>query len=265
MKPAPFDYARPATLDEALALLAGHPDAKVIAGGQSLGPMLNLRLVRSALLVDIGGLAELRGVARQGDRWYIGAATTHAALEDGECDGRTGALLSSVARGIAYRAIRNRGTVGGSLVHADPAADWPLVLNALGATAVIRGADGVREVPVCDLMTGPFATLIGRQELLLGVHVPMTSDEARWGYFKMCRKVGEFAHASAAVLIDPPRGVSRVVIGALGSPPRVVPMPAALDTAAARSVLAVALRTARPAELQMRAASLQRALAQATA
>ncbi len=147
MKPAAFDYLRPRDLGEALvALRSGAGEAKPIAGGQSLGPMLNLRLARPKLLVDV---SRIRGTAEQvvdeGDGWRIGAAVTHAELEDRPLAGCE--PLARVARLIAYRAVRNRGTVGGSLAHADPAADWPLVFATLDAQVRVAGPSGTREVP----------------------------------------------------------------------------------------------------------------------
>ena len=127
MKPAPFEYLCAASVAEAsTALEQAKGTGKVIAGGQSLGPMLNLRLVRPDLLVDIGRIAELSVCEDRAASWFIGAATTHAALEDGRTPIGADGFIPSVARGIAYRAIRNRGTIGGSLAHADPAADWIL-------------------------------------------------------------------------------------------------------------------------------------------
>jgi carbon-monoxide dehydrogenase medium subunit len=125
MKPAPFDYARPSSLADAIALLASDElSLKLLAGGQSLGPMLNLRLVQPDLLVDITAVPELRRAEADGDGVLIGACVTHADIEDGRVPDPTEGVLPAVARGIAYRAVRNRGTIGGSLAHADPAADW---------------------------------------------------------------------------------------------------------------------------------------------
>ncbi|MGH6814515.1 MAG: FAD binding domain-containing protein, partial [Hyphomicrobiaceae bacterium] len=133
MKPAAFDYARPATVEEAVAMLAATPGAKVLAGGQTLGPMLNLRLVQPAVLIDIARIAELADVEEDAGSVTLGATVTHAAIEDRRVKDPTGGFLAEVARGIAYRAVRTRGTVGGSLAHADPAADWLSCLTALGA------------------------------------------------------------------------------------------------------------------------------------
>src|SRR5262245_63464540 len=130
MKPVAFDYERPASIPEALQVLAGHAEAKLLAGGQTLGPMLNLRLAQPALLVDITRIPELAAVAEDAEAVTIGATVTHAAIEDGRVPDPTGGFLARVARGIAYRAVRTRGTIGGSLAHADPAADWLSCLAA---------------------------------------------------------------------------------------------------------------------------------------
>ena len=142
MKPVDFGYARPATIAEAVALLASNPDAKIIAGGQTLGPMLNLRLARPSLLVDVARIPELTRVDETADLVTLGAAITHAAIEDGRVPDFTNGYLARVAHGIAYRAVRNRGTVGGSLAHADPAADWLTAFVALDAEVVIAGPRG---------------------------------------------------------------------------------------------------------------------------
>lgn len=222
MKAARFDYARPQHVGEALALLAGE-GVRPLAGGQSLGPMLNLRLARPQALVDIGRLAELRRVEERPDGVFYGAAITHAEFEDAVVPDPTGGVLASVARGIAYRAVRNRGTVGGSLAHADPAADWPTTLAALGARVRLNGPGGERELPLEDFLRGAFETALAPGEILAGVLVPRLSATARWGYRKSCRKAGEFAEAMCAVLSDPARGVCRLVIGATEGRPIVVP------------------------------------------
>jgi carbon-monoxide dehydrogenase medium subunit len=218
MKPVAFDYQRPRDLAAAIALLAD-PGAKLLAGGQSLGPMLNLRLVQPSMLVDLAGIAELYGCEPHRDGVRLGALVTHAAIEDGLVPDKTGGILSQVASGIAYRAIRNRGTIGGALAHADPAADWLPALIALGATAVISGATGERRVLVGDFVQGAFQTVLGDAEILIAVDIPAVSAGAHWGWVKLCRKPGEFAQAIAAVLRDPGHRVSRAVIGATHGAP----------------------------------------------
>jgi aerobic carbon-monoxide dehydrogenase medium subunit len=222
VKPVKFDYARPRDLATAIDL-AGSGDAavKLIAGGQSIGPMLNLRLVQPDLLVDVTAIDELKRVEQDGDELVIGGCITHADIEDGRVPDVTRGAMPSVAAGIAYRAVRNRGTIGGSLAHADPSADWISALAALGAQAIMCGAGGERRVAVETLMTGVFESTLADGELLTGIRVATLSPGARWGYFKSCRKTGELAHAIGAFLHDPDRGVCRAVIGATGTKPMV--------------------------------------------
>ena len=223
MKAAKFDYVAPRDVASAIAALAqGGEDAKLMAGAQSLGPMLNLRLARPKLVVDVSRIDELRTCTDHGDSIRIGAAVTHAAIEDDRAGVPTPSMLRLVARGIAYRAVRNRGTIGGSLAHADPAADWPLALDALDATVIVRGLKGERRIAARGLMIGAYTTTIAADELIVAIDVPKLSPSARWGYHKYCRKTGEFPEASAAILLDPARRVARMSIGALSGAPRVV-------------------------------------------
>jgi carbon-monoxide dehydrogenase medium subunit len=218
MKPVAFDYERPRDLTAAMALLA-QANSKLLAGGQSLGPMLNLRLVQPSLLIDLAGISELRECERHGDRVRLGALVTHADIEDGRIPDPTGGILARIAAGIAYRAIRNRGTIGGALAHGDPAADWVPALIALGATVIIAGNAGERRIPVAGLVEGAFQTALGKSEILSAVEIPAITAGARWGWVKICRKPGEFAQAIAAVLRDSARGVTRAVIGATHGAP----------------------------------------------
>lgn len=211
MKPAAFDHASPAELAEALALLA-KPGAKPLSGGQSLSPMMNLRLVRPGTLVDIKRLPGLRGAVATADHIRFGAATTHAEIEDGVVPDPTNGLMPHVAHGIAYRAVRNRGTLGGSLAHADPAADWPSVMAALGAT-IITSQD--RRIPAEGFVLAPFTTALTPGEIILAVEVPRLPPGARWGYCKINRKIGEFAKA-IGIAIETPR---RLLAGAVEGPP----------------------------------------------
>src|SRR5437868_2759712 len=228
MKAASFEYQRPATLPAALRALADAGGAaKVMGGGQSLGPMLNLRLARPKQVVDVSSLGELRQVTADGDQLRIGAAVTHAEIEDGVHPLLRGGLLQSVAGGIAYRAIRNRGTLGGSLAHADPAADWVLAMAALGAQIEISSAAGTRRVPMERFMHGAYTTDLADGELLTAVRIPRLGAAARWGYFKFCRKTGEFAEASCAAVFDPSRKLARIVLGALDGAPQALPALAA--------------------------------------
>lgn len=222
MKSASFGYARPVALEEASRILRETADAKIFAGGQSLGPMLNLRLVRPDVIVDVTAIPELVHVEETEDQVFIGACVTHANIEDRYVPDPSRQMMPTLAKGIAYRAVRNRGTVGGSLCHADPAADWVSILSALSAQAVIYGAGQRRRVPVERFVTGPFEAALASDEILEGVSIPKLSARARWGYYKFCRKTGEFADAIGAVVCDPDRDLCRVVIGATGSSPFVV-------------------------------------------
>ena len=223
MKPPAFDYRRPDGLADALALLAGAgDDAKLLAGGQSLGPMLNLRLARPALLIDVSRLAELTRVREDDEGLTLGAAVTHSAVEDGEVPDVAGGLLSAVAGRISYRAVRNQGTVGGSLAHADPAGDWAPVMMALGARAAIEGPGGARELPVAELIEDVLTTSLARDEILVSLRIPRLAPGARWGQVKLCRKPGKFADAIAVVVADEARGVGRVAIAGPTAPPRLL-------------------------------------------
>jgi aerobic carbon-monoxide dehydrogenase medium subunit len=227
MKPAPFDYERPSAMKDALALLDEN-DAKVIAGGQSLGPMLNLRLVEPQLVVDITALAELKQAERNADELVLGACVTHADIEDGRIPDLTRGALEGVAANIAYRAVRNRGTLGGSLSHADPAADWISALAALGATITLRGLRGLRKIEIERFVVGALETVLAPDEIAETIHIPARASSAHWGYVKSCRKAGDFAHAIAAILIDPSAATARVVIGAIEKPPIVMKNPVEL-------------------------------------
>jgi carbon-monoxide dehydrogenase medium subunit len=223
MKSFAFDYEKPATIAEALALLGeAGDDAKVLAGGQSLGPMLNMRLVRTRRLIDITGIPDLHQITDDGDAIVFGACVTHAAIEDGRIPDPTGGMMPNVAAGIAYRAVRNRGTIGGSLVHADPAADWITTLAAIGAEVTVTGIDGQRRIAIDKLMVSTFETSLVAGELLVSIRVPKLSSDAKWGFYKFCRKTGEFAEAMSAVIVDPARGDIRVVIGATDTRPVVI-------------------------------------------
>jgi carbon-monoxide dehydrogenase medium subunit len=229
MKAAAFAYERPSDLNAALFLMAKATGmAKIIAGGQSLGPMLNLRLVEPDMIVDITGLSELKQAERSGDELVIGACITHGDIEDGRIPDVTRGAMQRVAGAIAYRAVRNRGTIGGSLSHADPAADWVSALSALGARVMLRSVAGVRDLAVEEFVTGALESALQPGEIVEAVRVPVMTPSARWGYVKACRKPGEFAHAIAAVVIDPESATARAVVGALHAAPIVLGDAAAL-------------------------------------
>jgi carbon-monoxide dehydrogenase medium subunit len=223
VKPVNFAYERPRRLADAIDLLAdGSVHAKILAGGQSLGPMLNMRLVQPELIIDITALDELKRVDRREDHLIVGACVTHADIEDGRIPDVTNGAMQAVAAGIAYRAVRNRGTIGGSLTNADPSADWVSALAALGAEAIIRGGGNTRTIAVEAYVTGALETALQPGEMLEAIRVPALSPAARWGYYKVCRKTGEYAHAIGAVLLDRPRNVFRAVIGATERKPLVL-------------------------------------------
>ena len=229
MKPAPFDYVRAESVEAAIELVDGHDGfAKFIAGGQSLGPMLNLRIAQPDLVVDISHLEALKAVDAGGDALALGGGTLHADVEDGVVPDVTNGMLQHVAAGISYRAVRNRGTLGGSLAHADPAADWPLTMMALNAEIDVRGIGGTRTIAAIDLIDGPLMTCLADDEIVEQVRVPKLSQAARWGYHKLCRKVGEFGHSLAAVVIDRERNYARAVLGCATTSPMVL-----ADTSAA--------------------------------
>jgi carbon-monoxide dehydrogenase medium subunit len=256
MKPASFELARPTSVAEAVTLL--RDGARVLAGGQSLGPMLNLRLAQPATLVQVNRLPELCGVASDADGVTIGACVTHAAIADGLVPDIGNGVLARVADNIAYRAVRNRGTIGGSLCHADPAADWVSVLTVLDATVLLRGPDGERSLSVADFIQGAFRTALAPGEILFAVHIPCLPPGARWGYEKACRKPGDFAHAMAAVLLH--GTTRRAVIGALGGKPLLLQ-----DDLASVEGATSALQDLDPVARHMQLTVLRRALAKAGA
>ncbi len=274
MKAASFKYVMPATLVETLRALA-RPDgqAKLMAGSQSLGPMLNLRLARPAQVVDVSRLDELRSVELVEGRVRVGASVTHAEIEDGCFELLRGHPVQEMAARIAYRSVRNRGTVGGSLAHADPAADWILAARALNALVEVRAFEQApRLITMQDFMLAAYTTSLAEGEVITALHLPRLSAQARWGYYKFCRKTGEFAEASCAVYFEPASATAQIVVGALDG------APVALETLAsevARSGLAVASEAAIEAALKgaieqldtlgrrMAGAAIARCLAQA--
>jgi aerobic carbon-monoxide dehydrogenase medium subunit len=212
--PAPFAYERPATVEEAIALLAEHDgDAKALAGGQSLIPLLKLRFAAPALLVDLGGLAgdDLRGVRDLGDRLAIGALTTHSELAADKVARRHAPLLAFAASHVGDPQVRHRGTIGGSLAHADPAAELAAVLLAYEGSVVAKGPGGEREIPVTELFTGFLETALEPDELLVEVRVPKLA--AGWSFKKLTRRSIDWATVGVAALRGPE--VARVALMAM--------------------------------------------------
>jgi len=223
MKAPAVDYVRPRSLAEAVDLLAQHRgEARVIAGGQSLVAMMNLRVASPGLLVDISRLPELSSISENSDAVSIGACVTHAAVEDGQIVDPSRGLMRRVAATLAYRAIRTRGTIGGSLALSDPAAEWPAVLTALDAEIVARGPVGRRSIKCAEFTTGVYETNLAADEIIESIRVPKLPAGARWGYLKLSRKSGEFANALAVVVADHARDHSRVVLGVANGAPLVL-------------------------------------------
>ena len=192
MKAPAFAYARPTTLAEAFELLA-NPNAKALAGGQSLIPSLNMRLSSPELLVDITGLRSLSGISLQGSSLRIGALTTHAQIEKSGEVKRHVPLIAQAVPHIAHAAIRNRGTIGGSLALADPAAEYPACAVALNATLVVSGTKGERKVTAEKFFKGLFETDLRPGELLVAVEFPITSGSDRSVFLELTRRHGDYA------------------------------------------------------------------------
>jgi carbon-monoxide dehydrogenase medium subunit len=226
MKSAAFDYFRPSTLAEAASALAAANAAgrspQLMAGGQSLLAMMNLRLTTPALVIDIGRLEELKGVEIADDAFIYRACVTHAAIEDGRVPDATAGMMPKVAANLAYRAVRTRGTIGGSLALCDPAADWVSVMPALGAQILLFGVKGSRVIDASDFATGIYETARDPDEIIVGIKVPTLSAKGRWGMSKFARKTGEFATSLSAAVLDPSRDYARVVLGGLEGPPIVL-------------------------------------------
>ncbi len=198
MIPAAFDYVRAESTDHALALLDEHGDeAKVLAGGHSLLPMMKLRLAMPAVLVDVARVDELRGIREDGEELTLGAGTRHAEVATSELVRRDAPLLAHAAGLVGDPQIRHRGTLGGSLVHADPAADLPVALLALGGAVTVTGPDGSRRIGADDFFVGYFETALADGELVTAVHVPRRPG-AGWGYQKFTRRANDWAIVGAA-------------------------------------------------------------------
>jgi carbon-monoxide dehydrogenase medium subunit len=223
MKSAPFDYARPKTVAEACALLAQQGvTTAAIAGGQSLIPMLSLRAAQVDLLVDVSRLDELKAVRETPQAVHVGALTTHAAVEDGKLPDPFSGLMRRVAGTISYRAVRNHGTIGGSVALADPAADWPGCLIALGATVQIAGPNGTRRQPVADFVQGLYTTSLASGEVVVGFDLSRPAAPLRWGFAKVARKSGAFANSIAIVVAPGQDGPVTAVLSAAGPRPIVL-------------------------------------------
>jgi carbon-monoxide dehydrogenase medium subunit len=200
--PAKFDYVRPGSVDEAIRALAeGGDDAKVIAGGQSLMPLLRLRLAYPDLLVDVGGLDELRGVRDSGDALVIGARTTHYQLVHDPLVAEHAGLLAETTRTVADPAVRHRGTLGGALAHADPAGDLPAVVLALDATMIAHGPNGQREIPAADFFVDYLTSALEPDEILTAIRIPKLGPGWGYRYEKFHRTAQSWATVGVAALV----------------------------------------------------------------
>ena len=203
MYPARFDYEAPGSLDEALSLLKDHGDeAKVMAGGQSLIPLMKLRFATPALVIDLNRIPDLGHVREDGDTLRIGALARHNELADSDLLERSWPAIAAAAPLIADPLVRNLGTIGGSLAHADPAGDWGSVMLALNAELVARGTGGERTIPIADFFRGTFTSALEPIEILTEIRIPKPEGAAGGTYLKMERKVGDFATVGVAVQLE---------------------------------------------------------------
>jgi CO/xanthine dehydrogenase FAD-binding subunit len=212
MKPAPFDYTVARSLDEAIGLLG--EEAKPLAGGQSLVPLLNFRLARPELLVDINGLTELARLERGDGVLRIGALARQAALERSELVAAGWPLLSKAVRFVGHPQLRSRGTVGGSVAHADPAAELPVALAALDARFTAQSSRGRRTLRAGELFLGPLTTALAPDELLVEIEVPLPPEGAGTAFVEHARTHGDFAIAGAAAVVAPGEHAALALLGA---------------------------------------------------
>ena len=202
MKLPPFDYACPSTLPEAIELLASHDDAKAIAGGQSLVPMLAFRLAQPSLLVDLRKLADLRGIRISDAGVTLGAMVRWRDIEDDERLETAHPLLKAAISHVAHYQIRNRGTVGGSIAHADPAAEMPGIAMTCDAEIAVVGKSGAHVIQAADFFQGALTTALTTDEIIVEVRLPAWPAGRRWGFQEFARRRGDFAMAAAAVFYD---------------------------------------------------------------
>ena len=223
MKPAKFEYHAPTELQEALSLLAEAGDVgKVLAGGQSLVPSMNFRLARPGVLVDINGVAGLDRIAPANGDLVIGAMARHATFERPVIDGPLGTLLALAARNVGHLPIRVRGTFGGSLAHADPAAEWCMIAALLDATMVASSTSGPREIAARDFFRTVFTTSLEANEILTEIRLPLPGPGTQVGFVEFSRRAGDFAIVAAATVLQVVDGridSARVAFGGVGGTP----------------------------------------------
>jgi carbon-monoxide dehydrogenase medium subunit/6-hydroxypseudooxynicotine dehydrogenase subunit alpha len=256
MKPASFDYLAATSIDEALQVLAANEDAKPLAGGQSLIPLLNFRLARPGLLIDLNGVGELAYVRREDGHLRIGAMTRHAALEHSRLVAEHWPLLRQAIGWVAHAQIRNRGTVGGSVAHADPAAELPVAFTALGARFRARSVRGERWIDARDFFISQLMSTLEPDELLVEILVPPVSPRAGSAFVEFARRHGDYGLGGAAVQLERADDgtVSAAAIALLGAAPVPVRATAAeavltgrrVEAAAAGEAAAAAVADIRP-------------------
>lgn len=233
MKPPKFKYVAPSTLAEVVDVLAAEPDAKVVAGGQSLMPLLAMRLAGPSVLVDLKDVPGLDRIEVGDTEVRIGARVTHHAIEHSSALTAAVPLLPEAARYVAHPQIRSRGTLGGSTAHADPSAEWPTVLLALDAVVDVVGSQGTRSIPITDFFTGPFTSSMTSDEVLVAVRIPRTTR--RWAFQEAARKAGDYGLAIIVLTADVADGrisAARVGVGgAVGTVTRLAPVEEALEGA----------------------------------
>jgi aerobic carbon-monoxide dehydrogenase medium subunit len=234
MKPPPFEYCAPGTLEEAVALLAADPGARPIAGGQSLMPVLNFRLASPSMLVDLRRVPGLNGITTGADGVRLGANVRWRDIEDDAPLASAHPLLRAAVAHVAHYQIRNRGTVGGSLAHADPAAELPGIAVTCGAQIAVVGASGGRTIPAAEFFTGPLTTALRGEEIITELRLPPWPAPRRWGFEEFSRRQGDFALAGIALFYDEDAqghaANARIgVIGACSRPHRLASVEGALN------------------------------------
>ena len=246
---ADFEYYRAGSVAEACQLLAAHPGAKLLAGGHSLIPLLKLRLAEPAAVIDIGRIGGLSGISNGGGALRIGALTTHAEIAAAADVKANAAALAEAASQIGDPAVRNRGTIGGNIAHADPASDLPTVLTALGARFTVSSPDGERSIGAADFFQGMMATALGEQDILTAVNVPVAGAGSGSAYVKFSHPASRYAVVGAAASVTVAGGAcaaaSVVVGGATAVPVRCASVEAALaGQALSADAIAAAAATA---------------------
>jgi carbon-monoxide dehydrogenase medium subunit len=234
MKPAAFDYLAADSIESAVAALRGaRGEGKLLAGGQSLVPMLNFRLVRPSILIDLNPIAGLADITPNGEAIKVGALTRHRALETSPLVTAKLPVLAAAMRHVAHLAVRNRGTIGGSLAHADPAAELPMIAVLLDASIGLKSPKGRRVVAARDFFVGPLTTSLGEDEMLTDVEFPILAPGTGWAFEEVARRTGDFALAAVGVTISVHEGrADRVRIACMGvgeTPLRAAPAEAMLS------------------------------------